>query len=133
MADVSVDVETGVVKMNKMVCVQDCGLVINELTAKSQVLGAMIMGIAFALSEERIMDNTTGRYINAERAVPFDGERVSSFDGRCSHGDLVAVMGASVTVTRLRPLPAVRVATRALVRADLTARVASRPCRTLAT
>lgn len=66
MADVSVDTETGIVRVNKFVCVQDCGLILDELTAKSQVYGAMIMGIAYALSEERIMDNKTGRYINAD-------------------------------------------------------------------
>ena len=36
------------------------------MTAKSQVYGGLIMGIAYALSEERIMDNKTGRYINAD-------------------------------------------------------------------
>lgn len=66
MVDVSVDTETGLIRINKFVCVQDCGLIVNELTAKSQVLGALIMGIAFALTEERIMDNATGRYINAD-------------------------------------------------------------------
>lgn len=66
MADVSVDIETGIVRINKMVAVQDTGLVINELTAKSQVYGGLIMGIAYALTEERIMDNKTGRYINAD-------------------------------------------------------------------
>ena len=49
MADVSVDIETGIVKMNKMVAVQDCGLVINLKTAESQVYGALIMGISYAL------------------------------------------------------------------------------------
>jgi xanthine dehydrogenase YagR molybdenum-binding subunit len=66
MADVSVDTETGIVRINKMVAVQDCGTIINEMTAKSQVYGGLIMGIAYALSEERIMDNKTGRYINAD-------------------------------------------------------------------
>jgi xanthine dehydrogenase YagR molybdenum-binding subunit len=64
MADVSVDTETGIVKMNKMVAVQDCGLVINLKTAESQVYGAMIMGIATALYEEKVMDHTTGRMLN---------------------------------------------------------------------
>lgn len=64
MADVSVDTETGVVKMNKMVCVQDCGLVINLKTAESQCYGAMIMGIASTLYEEKIMDPVTGRMLN---------------------------------------------------------------------
>ncbi len=64
MADVSVDVETGVVKMNKMVCVQDCGLIINMKTAESQCYGALIMGIASTLYEEKVMDPTTGRMLN---------------------------------------------------------------------
>ncbi len=64
MADASVDVDTGVVKMNKMVCVQDCGLVINMKTAESQCYGAMIMGIASTLYEEKVMDLATGRMLN---------------------------------------------------------------------
>lgn len=64
MADVSVDVETGIVKINKMVAVQDCGLVINQKTAESQVLGALIMGVSYALYEEKIMDQTTGTMLN---------------------------------------------------------------------
>ena len=49
MADVSVDTETGIVKMNKFVAVQDCGLIINPKLAESQVHGAAIMGICAAL------------------------------------------------------------------------------------
>jgi xanthine dehydrogenase YagR molybdenum-binding subunit len=64
MADVSVDTETGVVKMNKMVCVQDCGLIISMKTAESQVYGAMIMGIATTLYEEKIMDKNLGHMLN---------------------------------------------------------------------
>ena len=66
MADVSVDTETGKIKINKFVAVQDCGLIIDLKTAKSQVLGALIMGIAYAITEERIMDKKTGRFINAD-------------------------------------------------------------------
>lgn len=68
MAEVAVDTETGVVRMVKMVAVQDIGLVVDRLTARSQVAGALIMGIASALTEERIMDNKTGRFINADLA-----------------------------------------------------------------
>ena len=66
MADVSVDMETGRVKMNRFVAVQDCGLVINPKTADSQVFGAVIMSICSALSEERVMDQNTGRVLNAD-------------------------------------------------------------------
>jgi xanthine dehydrogenase YagR molybdenum-binding subunit len=64
MADVSVDTETGIVKINKMVCAQDCGLIIDMKTAESQCYGAMIMGISYALFEQKIMDEATGRMLN---------------------------------------------------------------------
>lgn len=66
MAEVAVDRATGVVRMNKFVAVQDMGLIVNRQTARSQCYGAAIMGIAYALFEERIMDPATGRFINAE-------------------------------------------------------------------
>ncbi|MFQ5733153.1 MAG: xanthine dehydrogenase family protein molybdopterin-binding subunit [Planctomycetaceae bacterium] len=65
MAAVAVDTDTGIVRVEKFVAVQDCGLIIDLLTAESQVFGGVIMGISYALSEERIMDNATGRYVNA--------------------------------------------------------------------
>jgi xanthine dehydrogenase YagR molybdenum-binding subunit len=65
-ADVSVDVETGIVTMNEMVAVQDCGLIINLKTAESQVYGALIMGITYALYEEAVYDAKTGRMLNAD-------------------------------------------------------------------
>lgn len=64
MADVSVDVETGIVRMNRMVAVQDCGLIIDLKTAESQVYGALIMGVCYALYEEKIMDQKLGRMLN---------------------------------------------------------------------
>jgi xanthine dehydrogenase YagR molybdenum-binding subunit len=66
MADVSVDVETGVVKMNRLVAVQDFGLVVNPKTAESQIYGACIMSICAALMEERIMDQQIGRVLNPD-------------------------------------------------------------------
>jgi xanthine dehydrogenase YagR molybdenum-binding subunit len=65
-ADVSVDIETGLVRINRFVAVQDCGLVVNPRLAESQVHGAVIMGISTALFEERITDNNTGRMLNAD-------------------------------------------------------------------
>jgi xanthine dehydrogenase YagR molybdenum-binding subunit len=64
MADVSVDTETGIVRINKMVAVQDCGLVVDVKTAETQVIGALIMGISYALYEEKILDPVTGRMLN---------------------------------------------------------------------
>ena len=65
-ADVSVDTETGIVKMNRFVAVQDCGMIVNPRLAESQIYGAVIMGISTALYEERIMDEQTGRMMNPE-------------------------------------------------------------------
>jgi xanthine dehydrogenase YagR molybdenum-binding subunit len=64
MADVSVDIETGIVKINKIVAVQDCGLIIDLKTTESQVYGALIMGVAYALYEEKVNDQQTGRTLN---------------------------------------------------------------------
>ena len=64
MAEVQVDTDTGIVEVKKMVAVQDCGLVIDLKTAESQVYGALIMGVSYALFEEKIMDPVTGRMLN---------------------------------------------------------------------
>jgi xanthine dehydrogenase YagR molybdenum-binding subunit len=65
MAHVSVDTETGRVKLHKMVAVQDCGMVINPKLAESQVYGACIMSTCGALMEERVADQQVGRILNA--------------------------------------------------------------------
>jgi xanthine dehydrogenase YagR molybdenum-binding subunit len=64
MAEVSVDTETGVVRVNKLVAVQDCGLIINRKTTLSQCYGSLIMGIGYALYEEKIMDQNLGCMLN---------------------------------------------------------------------
>ncbi len=66
MAEVEVDRATGVVRVKKFVAVQDMGLVVNPLTAKSQIYGGVIMGIAYSLFEERIFDARTGKFLNAD-------------------------------------------------------------------
>ena len=64
LAEVEVDIETGVTKVKRITIVQDCGLVLDPLTAESQVYGGVIMGIGFALYENRIMDRNTGQMVN---------------------------------------------------------------------
>lgn len=66
MAHVEVDKETGVVRMKKLVAVQDMGLCIAPTQAESQIYGAVIMGIAAALFEHRVNDPKTGAFVNAE-------------------------------------------------------------------
>jgi xanthine dehydrogenase YagR molybdenum-binding subunit len=65
-AEVLVDTETGVVRCTKIVAVQDCGMIINKLCCESQVAGGVIMGVDYALFEDRIMDRHTGRQVNPD-------------------------------------------------------------------
>jgi xanthine dehydrogenase YagR molybdenum-binding subunit len=59
-AEVAVDVETGEVRVDKVVAIHDVGRVINQLGASSQVEGGIIQGIGHTLSEDRILDPETG-------------------------------------------------------------------------
>ena len=49
------------VRVKKIVAVQDSGLIIDRLTWESQVYGGVIMGLNYGLFEERIMDPEHGR------------------------------------------------------------------------
>ena len=64
--DLTVDIETGVVKLHKIVAIQDSGLIINRQAWESQVYGGVIMGLNYGLFEERIMDPLTGVMLNAD-------------------------------------------------------------------
>lgn len=64
--DLTVDVETGVVKINKIVAIQDSGLIIDMTTWESQVQGGVIGGLNYGLFEERIMDPITGVMLNPD-------------------------------------------------------------------
>jgi xanthine dehydrogenase YagR molybdenum-binding subunit len=63
-AEVEVDTETGVTKVTRITCVQDCGLVLDELTAESQCIGGIVMGVNYALFENRLLDRVTGHMVN---------------------------------------------------------------------
>jgi xanthine dehydrogenase YagR molybdenum-binding subunit len=63
-AEVEVDIETGVVRVLRVVAVHDSGLIIDPLTARSQVNGGVIMGVGFALFEDRRLDPQTGLMVN---------------------------------------------------------------------
>ncbi len=63
-AEVAVDTETGLVTVKKILGVHDCGLIIDKLTLESQVNGGIIMGLGYALYEERVMDDLSGVVLN---------------------------------------------------------------------
>jgi xanthine dehydrogenase YagR molybdenum-binding subunit len=63
-ADVNVDVETGILRVNKIVALQNVGLPVNRLTIKNQICGAVIQGLSFCLFEDRILNRQTGAMVN---------------------------------------------------------------------
>jgi xanthine dehydrogenase YagR molybdenum-binding subunit len=63
-AEATVDIETGIVKVERILAIQDCGLIVDKLTAESQAYGGVIAAINFALFEDRILDRSTGQMVN---------------------------------------------------------------------
>lgn len=64
-AEVSVDTQTGVVKVDRVVAVHDCGRPINPKLVESQILGGVVQGVSYALYEDRRLDSATGVQLNA--------------------------------------------------------------------
>jgi xanthine dehydrogenase YagR molybdenum-binding subunit len=64
-AEVVVDTETGVIKVERVVAVHDCGRPLNPLALESQINGGVLQGISYALYEDRVLDRKTGRMVNA--------------------------------------------------------------------
>jgi len=65
-AEVAVDTDTGIVRVERVVAVQDCGRPMNPLQIESQVQGGVLMGLSYALFEDRIIDRHTGHMLNAD-------------------------------------------------------------------
>jgi xanthine dehydrogenase YagR molybdenum-binding subunit len=65
-AEVSVDTETGIVHVDRFVAVQDCGRPMNPRQIESQVQGGVLMGLSYALFEDRVIDRQTGHMLNAD-------------------------------------------------------------------
>jgi xanthine dehydrogenase YagR molybdenum-binding subunit len=63
-AEVAVDTEIGVVKVERVVAVHDCGRPVNPLAIESQINGGVLQGISFALYENRLLDRNTGLMVN---------------------------------------------------------------------
>ncbi|HEV2691595.1 MAG TPA: xanthine dehydrogenase family protein molybdopterin-binding subunit [Verrucomicrobiae bacterium] len=58
--EVQIDPDLPQVRVTRMVSVMDCGRVMNAKTARSQILGGVVMGIGMALLEETVYDPVTG-------------------------------------------------------------------------
>lgn len=64
-AEVRIDRDLGVIRVPRIVTAVDGGRILNQKLARSQVMGAVIMGIGMTLLEATIFDPTTGRIVNA--------------------------------------------------------------------
>ncbi|MEE1927096.1 xanthine dehydrogenase family protein molybdopterin-binding subunit [Streptomyces sp. TRM 70351] len=72
-AEARVHRRTGEVRVSRMLGVFSAGRIINPVTARSQFLGGMVMGLSMALHEESRLDPATGHVVNhdlAEYHVP---------------------------------------------------------------
>jgi xanthine dehydrogenase YagR molybdenum-binding subunit len=63
-AEVRVDDELGVVRVTRVVCAAAAGRILNPKTARSQILGGVVMGIGMALHEEAMTDHRLGKIMN---------------------------------------------------------------------
>ncbi len=62
--EVKVDEELGQVRVTRVVSAIAAGKILNPKTARSQIIGATVMGIGSALHEESMLDHTLGRWMN---------------------------------------------------------------------
>jgi xanthine dehydrogenase YagR molybdenum-binding subunit len=64
-AEVAVDRDTHMPQVRRIVATYDIGTLMNKTTGINQLQGGIVWGISFALHEESHLDNTYGRYVNA--------------------------------------------------------------------
>jgi xanthine dehydrogenase YagR molybdenum-binding subunit len=66
--EVGVDAATGETRVRRMLAVCAAGRILNPKTARSQVIGAMTMGVGAALMEELAVDTRAGYFVNHDLA-----------------------------------------------------------------
>jgi xanthine dehydrogenase YagR molybdenum-binding subunit len=66
--EVAVDVATGEIRVRRMLAVCAAGRILNPKTARSQVIGAMTMGVGAALMEDLAVDKRQGFFVNHDLA-----------------------------------------------------------------
>src|SRR5205823_12535601 len=65
-AEVRVDPDLGEIRVSRMVAAYGVGRILNAKTARSQLAGGIVYGLAMALLEHTAIDPRTGRYLNAD-------------------------------------------------------------------
>jgi xanthine dehydrogenase YagR molybdenum-binding subunit len=96
-----VDETLGIVRIPRVVTAHAVGKVLNEKTARSQIIGGVVWGIGMALTEETVIDPRSGRYTNADLAeyhVPVNADvgtiDVHFVDESDSHVNPIGAKGA---------------------------------------
>jgi xanthine dehydrogenase YagR molybdenum-binding subunit len=67
--EVGVDMQTAEIRVRRMLAVCASGRILNPKTARSQVIGAMTMGVGLALMEELAVDQRHGFFVNHDLAT----------------------------------------------------------------
>ena len=67
-AEVAVDAATAEIRVRRMLAVCAAGRILNPKAARSQVIGAMTMGVGAALMEELVVDKRRGFFVNHDLA-----------------------------------------------------------------
>jgi xanthine dehydrogenase YagR molybdenum-binding subunit len=76
-AEVKIDEEIGLIRVTRVVSAVAAGRILNPVTARSQIIGAVVGGIGMALHEETVTDHAFGRFMNhslAEYHVPVNAD-----------------------------------------------------------
>ncbi|MFK3984680.1 xanthine dehydrogenase family protein molybdopterin-binding subunit [Micromonospora sp. NPDC050397] len=68
-AEVRVDVDSGEIRVGRMLGVFAAGRVVNPTTTRSQLIGGMTMGVSMALHEEGLLDSRFGDWVNHDLAT----------------------------------------------------------------
>jgi xanthine dehydrogenase YagR molybdenum-binding subunit len=75
--EVHVDADLGTIRVPRIVGVYDVGRVLNQKTARSQMMGGMVWGIGATFEEDTLLDERYGRFVNmnlAEYHVPVNAD-----------------------------------------------------------
>jgi CO/xanthine dehydrogenase Mo-binding subunit len=63
--EVRIDQDLGLLRTARVVSAIDAGRILNPKTARSQIIGGVVMGLGMATLEQTIIDSATGRIANA--------------------------------------------------------------------
>jgi xanthine dehydrogenase YagR molybdenum-binding subunit len=98
--EVHVDADLGTIRVPRIVGVYDVGRVLNQKTARSQLMGGMVWGVGAAFEEDTLLDERYGRFVNmnlAEYHVPVNADigtlDISFIDAPDPHINSLGVRG----------------------------------------